>query len=85
MRRIFAVLSVMAVMAAMLAASVVPAFAADPPQSCFGQDRATYASTFGGTAQSQGFHSSQRKGANSDINHAYMNGCSGGVLDPGGL
>ena len=43
-------------------------------QACFGQGRAAFASTKPG-GESQGFHSSQRKGENSTINAEAREAC----------
>ena len=44
-------------------------------QACFGQGRAAFASANGGPGTSNGFHISQRKGENPEINAAYRDAC----------
>ena len=48
-------------------------------QACFGQGRATYATT---GPETVGFHASQRKGTNAELNAAYREACQ--ATDNGG-
>ena len=73
MRKVLGVAAAAAIMTAFAGTSFAVSENANQ-QACFGQARAEYASTKP-DGVSQGFHSSQRKGENAEMNAAFREAC----------